>query len=200
MNNIISSSNTSVVVQNSSTIVLEPAEPAFLPWNNPHNVITVQTFLAFEEIINCGLSLVVFCVGVPTNLLSCLVFCRQGLRDRMNLCLFSLALVDLSFVTCFYLVVSFCLVEHVWPEDGQWWKNFARKYFTGLYRGFLYSSGCLTMLIAIERCVCVTWPLRAASLVRTRTVGTMIVTVVLSLQALCLIYPLELGIETRVRY
>ena len=59
----------------------------FIPWNNPHNIISVETLLSFEKVITCGVNLILFPIGVPTNLLNCLVFYRQGLRDRMNLCL-----------------------------------------------------------------------------------------------------------------
>ena len=168
----------------------------FIPWNNPDNIISFETFVSFETVMTCGVSLILVTVGVPTNLLNCLVFYRQGLRDRMNLCLFSLALVDMLFVTFFYVVCSHCLVGHLFPDVSEWWRFFARKYFTGIYRGFLYSSGLLTLVIAVERCVCVTQPLKAATLVKTRTIALIIVSIVLSLQVVCLLYPLELSIGT----
>ena len=169
----------------------------FIPWNNPHNVISVETFLSFEKVVTCGVSLILFSIGMPTNLLNCLVFYRQGLRDRMNLCLFSLALVDMLYVTFFYLVGSYCLVGQLRPDLEEWWKYFTRKYFTGLFEGFLTSSGLLTMLIAVERCVCVTLPLKAATLVKTRTIAVIIVGVVVSLQVVCLLYPLKISIGSR---
>ena len=52
------------------------------------------------------------------------------------------------------------------------------------------------MVIAVERCVCVTLPLKAATLVKTRTIAVIIVSIVLSLQVVCLLYPLELSIGT----
>ena len=179
------------------TTGLNPNETeVFIPWDNPHNIISFETFLAFENVMTCGVSLILFLIGVPTNLLNCLVFYRQGLRDRMNLCLFSLALADMLFVTFFYVICSFCLVGQLRPELEEWWKYFARKYFTGLFRGFLYTSGLLTMVIAVERCVCVTLPLKAATLVKTRTIAVIIASIVLSIQTMCLLYPLELSIGT----
>ena len=179
------------------TTGLNPNETeVFVPWDNPHNIVSFETFLAFENVMTCGVSLILFLIGVPTNLLNCLVFYRQGLRDRMNLCLFSLALADMLFVTFFYVICSFCLVGQLRPELEEWWKYFARKYFTGLFRGFLYTSGLLTMVIAVERCVCVTLPLKAATLVKTRTIAVIIVSIVLSIQTMCLLYPLELSIGT----
>ena len=179
------------------TTGLNPNETeVFVPWDNPHNIISFETLLAFENVMTCGVSLILFLIGVPTNLLNCLVFYRQGLRDRMNLCLFSLALVDMLFIVFFYLVCSYCIIGQLQPEVEEWWKYFARKYFHGLFVGFLASSGCLTMVIGVERCVCVTLPLKAATLVKTRTIAVIIVSIVLLIQTMCLLYPLELSIGT----
>ena len=86
----------------------------------------------------------------------------------MNLCgLFNLALVIMLYVTFFCLVGSYCLVRQLVPEVEQWWKFILRAYFIGFYGGFFFSSGCLAMVIAVERCVCVTLLLRTATLVKT---------------------------------
>ena len=90
----------------------------FLPWNNPYNIISIRTFLSFENVVLCGVNWILFSIGVPTNLLNCLVFYRQGLRDRMNLCLFSLALVDMLFIGFFFLVGSYCLVGEQLKNGG----------------------------------------------------------------------------------
>ena len=51
---------------------------SFVPWDNPDNVITFETFIAVENSLICYLNPFVFCVGVTTNVLSCVVFFRQG--------------------------------------------------------------------------------------------------------------------------
>ncbi|KAL8618733.1 hypothetical protein ACOMHN_015144 [Nucella lapillus] len=173
-------------------------DDVFLPWANPHNVISVHAFLSFEKVMNCYVSLGLFFVGASTNVLNCIVFVRQGVRDRMNLCLFCLALVDLLFVFFFYLISSHCIVGYFYPGVMQEWNYFARKHFTGIYRGFLYSSGCLTALIALERCVCVVLPLKAASLLRTRTMAALIAGIVGLIQLAAVLYPLQLEVGSRV--
>nr|KAG5688561.1 hypothetical protein BaRGS_002776 [Batillaria attramentaria] len=55
-------------------------------------------------IVNCVLSPILLLVGVPTNIISCLVFYKQGLRDRMNLCLFVLALVDTGYLVSVFVI------------------------------------------------------------------------------------------------
>ena len=60
---------------------------------------------------------------------------------------------------------------------------------SGIHRGLLYASGCLTMVISVERCVCVALPIKAATLIATRTMVVIIVSIVVSLQLLCIVYP-----------
>ena len=66
-------------------------QPApFLPWDNPHNVIDFATFQDIEFVLNCVLDPALWMLGVGTNTINLAVFYRQGLKDRMNLCLFRL--------------------------------------------------------------------------------------------------------------
>ncbi|KAL8568173.1 hypothetical protein ACOMHN_027696 [Nucella lapillus] len=185
--------------QSESEVMSASTSPTdvFLPWNNPYNVISLQTYQNFAKVMFCYVSLGLILVGVPSNFINCVVFYRQGLQERMNLCLFCLALVDFLFVTFFYLVTSYCVVGYFYPEAEQWWNYFTRKHFTGIYHGFLYSSGCLTALIALERCVCVVLPLKAASLLRTRTMAALIAGIVGLIQLAAVVYPLHLEIGSR---
>ena len=56
----------------------------FLPWNNPDNVITLETFLAAENIFFCYFNPLIFCISIPANVLSCVVFFRQGSRSFLR--------------------------------------------------------------------------------------------------------------------
>ena len=109
----------------------------------------------------------------------------------MNLCLFCLSLVDGMFVFFFTLASSSCLFTFFRPDLQTWWKWSVRSNIMGVYMGFLISSGCLTMIISVERCVCVLLPLRATSLIRTRTMAAIIFIIIATIQGICLIYPLK---------
>ena len=50
----------------------------FVPWDNPDNVITFETFAAIENILICYFNPIIFCIGVPANVLNSVVFFRQG--------------------------------------------------------------------------------------------------------------------------
>nr|KAG5688563.1 hypothetical protein BaRGS_002778 [Batillaria attramentaria] len=158
-------------------------ERPFLPWDNPENLMTLEQLEMTTIITNCVLNPLVLLVGVPTNIISCLVFYKQGLRDRMNLCLFVLALVDTV-----YLVSVFVIGVHsfigLWAQDvGQKYDVTMSLYFSWFMWGMRAASGCITMVIAVERCVCVVFPLRANSIMRTRTMGAL-------LTAIIIIFPL----------
>ena len=109
----------------------------------------------------------------------------------MNLCLFCLSLVDGLFIISYSLSGSHCVVRVFRPDLQMWWKWLMHSYIAGLYRGFHLCSGCLTMIISVERCVCVFLPLRATSLIRTRTMAVIVFTAIATIQAICVIYPLK---------
>ena len=50
----------------------------FVAWDNPDNVITFETYATMDNIFLCYLNPLVFIIGVPANVLSCVVFFRQG--------------------------------------------------------------------------------------------------------------------------
>ena len=111
----------------------------------------------------------------------------------MNLCLFCLSLVDGMYVFVFTVANSYCLVRVFRPDLETWWKWTVRSYVIGLYAGLLQCSGSLTMIISVERCVCVFLPFRATSLIRTRTMAVIIFTAIAAIQGICMIYPLKVS-------
>ena len=50
----------------------------FVPWDNPDNVITLETYTTMDNIYVCYLNPLMLIIGVPANVLSCVVFFRQG--------------------------------------------------------------------------------------------------------------------------
>lgn len=134
-------------------------------------------------------------VGMPTNFLNCLVFWRQGLRDRMNLCLFCLSLVDLTLLSLnlgFSIVDIFCDLNVFGFGDEQY--LLMTKYILGVKYAFRGVSGCYTVVIAVERCACVLFPLHALSLMRTRTMGFILAAILVILQAGYLTIPLKFDV------
>ncbi|XP_025097650.1 uncharacterized protein LOC112565965 [Pomacea canaliculata] len=115
-------------------------------------------------------------------MVSCLVFRRQGVRDRMNLCLFTLALVDMT-----YLIYSMAFSLTFWirmlePKAGEELFVKTLYYAMGVNYGLREASTCISVLIAVDRCLCVVFPLRANTLMSTRTMGILLATIVIGMQ------------------
>lgn len=120
-------------------------------------------------------TLVISLFGIVGNVINCLVFYRHGLRDRMNLCLFSLALVDFFYLL--YFVPSSCIsmFSHLKLFAGSDEHDMKTTiYGTGLSYALRTTSGLYIMVIALERCICVVFPLRAMSLIKTRTMAILL--------------------------
>ena len=61
-------------------------------------------------LVTSNLLPVVALLGVVGNALNVAVFFRQGLRERVNVCLFSLALADLAISTLYFLLCGYGVV------------------------------------------------------------------------------------------
>ena len=156
--------------------------------DKPQGILSSSAFQTIENTLDCGFLPIFFLVGAPTNLLNMIVFFRQGLRDRMNLCLFSLSLVDFLYVLFKFAMGSYCFVGDHGSLLREVWKFRVRKHVVNFMFGALYSSAGLTMIIAVERYVCVVLPMRAATLIKTRTMAALILLTVLAMNALCSVY------------
>ncbi|KAL8616030.1 hypothetical protein ACOMHN_014992 [Nucella lapillus] len=142
----------------------------FVPWDNPDNILSRKTDLWVSTVFIGTIVLpVLFAVGVPGNILSAVVFKTQGLKDRINLCLFSLALADLL-----VLVSNFCLTEEKVYRDLVGFSAFFITYFPGI-TGVTWVSQFLSAVIASERCFCVVSPLQAQRRLKTSSMAGVIV-------------------------
>ena len=70
----------------------------FLPWDNPTNVISAKT----EDLVRRWKDAVIlpflFLIGGPANVINMAVFYKQGLKERINVCLFALSLADFLYL------------------------------------------------------------------------------------------------------
>ena len=71
----------------------------------------LQVSLWVATLVNSNLLPVVSLLGVVGNAVNVAVFFRQGLRERVNVCLFSLALADLAVSTLYFLAYGYGLVR-----------------------------------------------------------------------------------------
>ncbi|XP_076452287.1 uncharacterized protein LOC143287930 [Babylonia areolata] len=144
----------------------------FIPWDNPDNIISHNVPKVVDFVVGTICLPVLCLVSFPTNVLSMLVFWKQGLKERVNLCLFYLSLVDFLHM----LHAFFCNVDRIYlpfmtdDEFGPVFQFIVDHHLLG-FRSLTWLSGFVSMVIACERCFCVVSPLRSQTVLSTRTTG-----------------------------
>lgn len=142
-----------------------------IPWDNEHNLLPKEVD-NIVSLVFTGLCMpVLFVVAVLTNLINMVVFYKHGLKERINACLFTLALVDLLSISAAFTFGSDVLYMYVigrGDEIGPAAQFIVRNYLTGLH-GLLTSSQMVYSFIAVERCLCITKPLLVKMFMSTRT-------------------------------
>lgn len=158
----------------------------------PPKDVSQRVRYVVDVVFYTGLTTLACLMGGLSNIVNCVVFWRQGLQDRMNLCLFSLALTDGFYLISVFIIFSVSSFIRFYDEI------FRAEYYSktiaslgGLVYGIKAISGCFNMIIAVERCICVVFPHLASTLMQTRTMGVLLSACVLLFQGLYLIYPLS---------
>ena len=149
---------------------------ATIPWNNPQNLIAIDTENRIDRIKSAIIIPVLYLIGFPANCINTVVFYKQGLKERINMCLFSLALVDLIYLTAIFMFH----VERIYTQFTDY-ERYGPVYQYMVYNhvivlfGFGYVHLFLVALVATERCICVLFPLRAQRCMPTKTLAFFIV-------------------------
>ena len=147
-------------------IVIRFEEKEFLPWDNPDNIVSAEVEHIARRVKD-NLLFILFLIGGPAN-----VIYKQGLKERVNLCLFALSLADeLFLIQSMFLFgeqmhLQFTTKEIFGPVTRFMANNNLVDFF-----GFSWVSQVLSAIIASERCLCVLSPLRSQTLLRTRTMA-----------------------------
>ena len=147
-----------------------------IPWDNPNNLISLEAEQLFDRIKATVILPLLFFVGFPANCINMAVFFKQGLKERINLCLFSLALVDLSCLSLTFVFHAERLYTQFTNGDriGVVYRYMLNNNLFGL-GGIVYGPMFLSVVISIERCICVLFPMKAKSCIPTRTIAFIIV-------------------------
>ena len=149
----------------------------YLPWNNPDNVITLETTVVFLKVIGGFFIPLLSSVGVVANVINCLVFFHHGLRDRINLLLFSLACVDLvveAHMFMYFIEYFYTQIQGEFQLYGPLVTYITNSWINMLY-GLAYVSAFISTMIAFERYFCISHPFTAKRVLKTRTTGAIVV-------------------------
>lgn len=166
-------------------------------YSNDHDFIYLQeeTRKCIEKVLFLGFILPVCFVGIPSNLINCVVFRRQGLQDRMNFCLFFSALVDCLYLVCTLTIFPISSLVRLYDDTlGEEYYLKTSASLTGVLYAFRNTSGFIAVVIAVERCVCVWLPLKASTFMRTRTMCIMLTSSLLLFQGVFSTHPILLRV------
>ncbi|XP_076445901.1 uncharacterized protein LOC143283541 [Babylonia areolata] len=149
----------------------------FIPWNNSDNIVSAETESIVMR-IHHTVAVCLFLIGGPGNVINMAVFYKQGISDRVNLCLFFLSLADeLHLASMFFFFAEPFHLQFTMKEMfGPFFTFIVNNRLLGL-GGFTFVSNVLSAIIAIERCVCVISPLKVQTLMRARTMAAVIIAV-----------------------
>ncbi|KAK7479024.1 hypothetical protein BaRGS_00029785 [Batillaria attramentaria] len=171
----------------SSSELGHPAAPAgclllltqdFVPWDNPHNLIGMEFARLVSRAKACYILPVLFLVGFPTNCINMAVFYRQGLKERVSLCLFALSFADLVYgfiSTLLYGDQFIAQFTGAQVRFGPLFTFIIRHRLNVLY-GFAWASMFMSAVIASDRCFCILYPFRSKSFLSARATAAIIVT------------------------
>ena len=145
-----------------------PPREIFIPCDNPENLVDKATREEVERLLHMAVLPSLELFGVTTNVINCMVFVRQGLRDRINLCLFSLALADISFLLFMFSAKFFTFLGLFDRDLEGYWRQKHISTVVGPMLGTMIISNLMTMIISVERCICVVSPFTAKRFLKTR--------------------------------
>lgn len=150
----------------------------YIPWNNPYDVTSLETEQAFQTFVNGAMLPLLFLISFPTNLLNMIVFYKQGLRERVNFCLFAQSAIDFAYIIYVFAINSDNIYLKVTNQSR--YSLVSRIFFeyklVGFY-GLAWASEVVTTVIACERCFCVMSPLRSQSVIKTKTTVAFVLSV-----------------------
>ncbi|XP_076449914.1 uncharacterized protein LOC143286153 [Babylonia areolata] len=149
----------------------------YLPWDNPDNIITLVTQV---NAYKAGGILIPWLgmLGVPLNILNCIVYKRLGLQERVNLLLFALSCADLVVTACvfaLYVEYFYMLLVGRFTVSSTVVNVATNTGLTVIPFGSAFISGFISTLIACERCLCISHPFKAKRILRTKTTAVILI-------------------------
>ncbi|XP_025099587.1 probable G-protein coupled receptor frpr-1 [Pomacea canaliculata] len=141
---------------------------SYKPWENPYDLVSHKAEILVRIILNATATPLLFLFGFPANILNAVVFYRQGIGERINMCLFVLSLTDLVGLTAQFLRNLEQMYRALIKVRGVLEENIVG------FTGFSKVSQFITCVIACERFLCVFLPFKAQKYLKTSSMAAVI--------------------------
>ena len=161
-------------------------EMEFLPWDNLDNIVSAEVENIARRLKDGVFLPILFVIGAPANVINMAVFYKQGLKERVILCLFALSLADELYLIQAMFVFGIDQLQQQFASKagfGPMTRFMINNNLIGFF-GFTFTSQVLSAIIASDRCFCVLSPLRFQNLLRTRTMAIIVFVVYLVVMSL----------------
>ncbi|KAL8578064.1 hypothetical protein ACOMHN_019780 [Nucella lapillus] len=145
------------------------------PWDTSDPFVDVYTRVLVVTVFKCYVRQATLLIGVPGNAICCVVFWKQGLSDRINLLLFWQAVIDFL-----HLALQVPTMITCYSSDSILNNNVDIILSTKIIRMYVACgaiSGVLAVVMSVERCLHVVFPIRARRLL---TYRSMVLAILLS--------------------
>ena len=123
-------------------------------------VMSHRVSVIFQVIFYCILGAAINLMGTITNIINIIVFCRQGFKESINVSLCGLAVSDLGcLLTLQWLNICF---NPLFQEADLPFDPLQIEYITGGWPHVCFTrvTGLITAYVTLERCLCITMPLK----------------------------------------
>ena len=147
------------------------------PQDHPDNIITIETGVLGIKVFCGALMPPLAFSGLFVNVLNMLVFWKQGLRQRINFLLFCLSCADfvlLVHITMYSFNYFLSLLIGQFQLFGPVNEIIANKHLSILF-AFVYVSGFISTMIALERYICISHPFIARKILKTKVAGVIVI-------------------------
>ncbi|XP_076455697.1 uncharacterized protein LOC143290243 [Babylonia areolata] len=145
------------------------------PWESADPFFSADTRDLIKTVFKCYVRQFIIFLGIPCNFISCVVFYKQGLSDRISLLLFWVAVADLGYLVTQSLYLPSCYLSDKVQINN--WSTILNAKITRVKTWLNYTCGSLIMIMSVDRCLSVVMPLKARRLL---TFRPMLVAIILS--------------------
>ncbi|XP_059141134.1 adenosine receptor A1-like [Physella acuta] len=139
-----------------------------------HPLVSSEVLTLVSVIVKCVLYDVISVFGIVTNVLSLLVFHRQGFKDTVNVSLTAMAISDIcGLLALFWMGVCY---NPLFADTNTVLDSRGTQYLTGGWPKFYFTrvSGLITAFVTFERCLCTAVPLKVKTILTPRRVVVII--------------------------
>ncbi|KAI8775189.1 N-formyl peptide receptor 2 [Biomphalaria glabrata] len=158
-------------------------------------LVTDKTFSWFSLIVDGWASFVVAFLGIFTNALTIAVFTRMGFKETVNITMTTITFWDMVRVLCGSIHRCYSLIALVSESLGKSWQNISTTNLVYLHNIASNIAYALGSYVAIERCLCVRFPLKIKLMLSPMV--TVIICVTVSIVVFAMFFPSMLFLNYR---